>query len=335
MTIKELIEKRAALLAELAKPETTAERFAEIRSEVEKLDYTIERAKKDADDAKREEELRAARKPNGGAPAPANGVVFKSGNPTEEERRAAEKEEIEKRANALKAGNKATFEVRAVSTTKVAMTDLASGEINPAFEQVGTLDKLVKIVPLQGAGAESYKAPFLKTIGEGGITAEGAAYTTAEPTFDYATINKIKITAYAEVNEEVEKLPPARYTAEVEKAIEGAWRKKLISQILNGSGSAELVGIINAPTTIIDADQRKTIATIDENTLDNIIFDYGGDEDVEGDATLILNKLTLKEFAKVKGSDKSALTKSLSAEIRERSTVFRLYARANSRRSQT
>ena len=304
MNIKELIEKRAALLAELAKPETTAERFAEIRSEVEKLDYTIERAKKDADDAKREEELRAAREPNGGAPAPANGVVFKSGNPTEEERRAAEKEEIEKRANALKAGNKATFELRAVSTTKVAMTDLASGEINPAFEQVGTLDKLVKIVPLQGAGAESYKAPFLKTIGEGGITAEGAAYTTAEPTFDYATINKIKITAYAEVNEEVEKLPPARYTAEVEKAIEGAWRKKLISQILNGSGNAELVGIINAPTTIIDADQRKTIATIDENTLDNIIFDYGGDEDVEGDATLILNKLTLKEFAKVKGSDK-------------------------------
>ena len=71
MTIKELIERRAALLAELAKPETTAERFAEIRSEVEKLDYTIERAKKDADDAKREEELRAARKPNGGAPAPA------------------------------------------------------------------------------------------------------------------------------------------------------------------------------------------------------------------------------------------------------------------------
>ena len=210
MTIKELIEKRAALLAELVKPETTAERFAEIRSEVEKLDYTIEHAKKDADDAKREEELRAARKPNGGAPAPANGVVFKSGNPTEEERRAAEKEEIEKRANALKAGNKATFELRAVSTTKVAMTDLASGEINPAFEQVGTLDKLVKIVPLQGAGAESYKAPFLKTIGEGGITAEGAAYTTAEPTFDYATINKIKITAYAEVNEEVEKLPPAQ-----------------------------------------------------------------------------------------------------------------------------
>ena len=53
MNIKELIEKRAALLAELAKPETTAERFAEIRSEVEKLDYTIECAKKDADDATR------------------------------------------------------------------------------------------------------------------------------------------------------------------------------------------------------------------------------------------------------------------------------------------
>lgn len=304
MNLKELIERRAALLAELAKPETTAERFAEIRSEVEKLDYTIEHAKKDADDARREEELRAARKPNGGAPAPANGVVFKSGNTAEEERNSANNAKIEERAKALKAGKKATFELRAVSSAKTAMTDLASGEINPAFEQVGTLDNLVKIVPLQGAGCESYKAPFLKTIGEGGITTEGAAYTTAEPTFDYATINKVKITAYAEVNEEVEKLPPARYTAEVENAIKGAFRKKLISQILNGSGSGELVGIINAPTSIIEADQRKTIAAIDENTLDNIVFDYGGDEDVEGDATLILNKLTLKEFAKVKGTDK-------------------------------
>ena len=99
-------------------------------------------------------------------------------------------------------------------------------------------------------------------------------------------------------------MPAARYVAEVEGAVVGALRKKTIAQILHGSGKNQLVGIINAPENIIDTKQRKTIATIDENTLDDIVFDYGGDENVESDAVLLLNKLTLKEFAKVKGSDK-------------------------------
>ena len=99
-------------------------------------------------------------------------------------------------------------------------------------------------------------------------------------------------------------MPAANYLAAVDTAVVNAWRKKLVGQIVNGSGNDELVGIVNAPTTIIEASQRATIATIDENTLDEVVFGYGGDENVEGDAFLILNKLTLKEFAKVKGSDK-------------------------------
>ena len=301
-TLKELQEARAALLAEAAKAETTAERLAEIRKQVDGLNLAIAELRKDEDAARREEELRAARTPNGGNPAP---VVVHDDNKVNEQVRAAENAEaVEKRANALKTGGKTTIEHRAVASTSTALGTVTSNNINPAFEQVGTLDKLVNAAHLEGTGAESYKKPFAKPIGEGGITKEGENYTDAEPTFDYAEINKVKITAYAEVNEEVEKLPAARYVAEVEGAVVGALRKKTISQILFGSGKGELVGIINAPANIIDEKQRKTIASIDENTLDEIVFNYGGDEDVEGDATLILNKLTLKEFAKVKGSDK-------------------------------
>ena len=298
MNIKELLEKRAALLAELQKPETTAERFAEIRSEVDKINFTIEQLKKDDSDKRAEEarkaaeeaDARAARLPNKG------GVIYDQG----------EAQTNEKRAKALKNGEKVAIEMRAaVASGSTALGTATSGTLNPAFEQVGTLDTLVNVVHLEGAGAESYKKPFVKAYGEGVITEEGKAPTTsAEPTFDYADINKVKIVAYAEVNEEVEKLPSANYMAEVDAAVVGAWRKKLISQIVNGTGTGELVGITNAPAKVIEATQRKTIATIDENTLDNIVFDYGGDEEVEGDATLILNKLTLKEFAKVKGSDK-------------------------------
>lgn len=304
MTIKALLEERAALLAEAAKAETTAERLAEIRARVEVINYTVTELRKDEAEAKAKEERDAARPANGGAPAPTPVVVHDDANAEAQKRNAANAEAVEKRAKALKNGDKATLEHRAVASTSTALGTVTSGDITPAFEQVGTLDKLVNEVHLEGTGAESYKKPFAKAIGEGGVTAEGADYTTAEPTFDYASINKIKVTAYAEVNEEVEKLPAARYVAEIESAVVGALRKKIIGQIIAGSGTDELVGIVNAPTSIITAAQRKTIAAIDENTLDNIIFKYGGDEDVEGDAYLVLNKLTLEEFAKVKGTDK-------------------------------
>ena len=304
MNIKQLLEERAALLQEAAKPETTAERLAEIRARVEAINYTVTELRRDEADAKAEEEKRAARPANGGAPAPAPVVVHDDAQVDAQKRTAANAEVIEKRGNALKNGEKVYIEHRAVASTSTALGTVASGDITPTFEQVGTLDTLVNEVHLEGTGAESYKKPFAKTIGEGGITAEGADATPAEPTFDYASINKVKITAYAEVNEEVEKLPAARYDAEVSNAVVGALRKKIIGQIIGGSGTDELVGIVNAPVSIITAAQRKTVATVDENTLDNIIFDYGGDEDVEGDAYLVLNKLTLKEFAKVKGTDK-------------------------------
>ena len=301
-TLKELQEERAALLVEAAKPETTADRLAEIRKQVDGLNLAIAELRRDEADAKAEEEKRAARPASGGAPAPV--VVHDDAKIEAQKRNAENAEAIEKRAKALKNGEKVHIEYRAVASSSTALGTVASGEITPAFEQVGTIDKLVNEVHLEGTGAESYKKPFAKTIGEGGITAEGADATTAEPTFDYASINKVKITAYAEVNEEVEKLPAARYDAEVSNAVVGALRKKIIGQIIGGSGTDELVGIVNAPVSIITAAQRKTVATVDENTLDNIIFDYGGDEDVEGDAYLVLNKLTLKEFAKVKGTDK-------------------------------
>lgn len=302
MKLKELLEKRAALLAEANKPETTAERFAEIRSEVEKLNFTIAELQADeraaADKAAREAELRGARLPNGGET-----LIDTNKTPTAEERARVEK--VEKRAKALKAGEKITLETRAVTTAATALGVVASGDINPAFEQVGTLDKLVNETHLEGTGAESYKKPFEKNIGEGEIVAEGKGPTNnAEPSFGYADIKKTKIVAYAEVSEETEKLPAANYLAAVDTAVVNAWRKKLVGQIVNGSGNDELIGIVNAPTTIIEATQRVTIATIDENTLDEVVFGYGGDENVEGDAFLILNKLTLKEFAKVKGSDK-------------------------------
>ena len=63
--LKNLQERRAACLAEIDKPETDEKRFAELRGEIAKIDFSIEETKRAIADEEHEEELRAARTPNG------------------------------------------------------------------------------------------------------------------------------------------------------------------------------------------------------------------------------------------------------------------------------
>jgi HK97 family phage major capsid protein len=153
-------------------------------------------------------------------------------------------------------------------------------------------------------GGESFKQPYLAGYGIGDYTTEGADYAEAEAVYGYADINKAKITAYAEDTEEVQKLPAAAYDAEVMRGIRVAIRKKLAREILVGTGATNrLVGIFSTAATAIDPATDIEIATIDNNTLDEIIFSYGGDEDVEDAAVLILNKKDLKAFSKLRTTD--------------------------------
>ena len=296
--MKELLEKRAEIVQKMkdfltGKTTMTDAEYDELRKKLERLDLAIaEDGKTIPDGDEAEARAKSGRKPT--VPA-----VDTRENKEEEQRKAAA-EELETRAKKLKNGEAVKFEARAVTTSSTPLKTEVSRTLNPAFEQVGTLDRLVDVTPIEGG--ESFEQPFVKSFSSGGITEEGADYTSAEPTFGYAPINKVKITAYAEVTEEVKKLPAANYLAEVEKAVRAAMRIKKIQQIINGTGSSngQFVGIANAPTDIIAATETKTIATIDEDTFDEIVYSYGGDENVEDDAVFIMNKLTLRQFAAVK-----------------------------------
>lgn len=310
MKLKELLAKRAALLKEVE--EADEKRFAEIKAAIEKLDYQIDQeqravaaANETAEKERLEAEQRAARPPAKPGDKPGQAEIFRlafGGGAGNEERKAEVQSKIEERGEKLKKGEAVTYETRALLSSNTAMPVAASAELSPAYEQVGTLDGLVKNKTLIGANAN--KVGYVKNYGTGAITEEGKAAADAEPSFGYVDINRVKITAYAELSEEAAVLPPADYDGAVGEAVIGAVRRKIISQILAGNGNKELVGIFNTPAEMTDGKQKKVIATINENTLDDFIYDYGGDENVEGDAAILMNKLTLKEFAKVKGSDK-------------------------------
>jgi HK97 family phage major capsid protein len=214
-----------------------------------------------------------------------------------EDRAAKEKTEREKRGKALKENRSVT-----VGSSNVILPQHQATDIRPTFNEVSSLLDRVTIKPLPGG--ESFKQPYITGYGTGGYTAEGDDPTDAEPTFGYAEISKAKVTAYAEDTEELLKLSAAPYDAEVMKGIQIAARKKLTREILVGSGATNrLAGIFSTAATAIDTATDITITEIDEDTLDEIIYSFGGDENVEDLAVLVLNKKDLKAFAQLRDAD--------------------------------
>ena len=214
----------------------------------------------------------------------------------------------EKRGKKLKNGetvrmNKTIVTPKAaISTTTIAMPHHTAEDVRDTFNDVSSLIDAVKIVPLDGG--ESYQRGFVKSYGEGDYTTEGSDAATAEPTFDYVDINKTYITAYAEEPNAIRKLAPAAYDAVISNSTSRAVRKKLSKQILVGSGeTGSIVGIFNAPAKVIDPTTDMEVTAITGTTLDDIIYSYGGEEDVEGFCGLILNKADLKAFAKLRTDD--------------------------------
>lgn len=217
------------------------------------------------------------------------------------------------RGKAIKDGKGVKFSAKAVTKgVKAALTssDTAlpvhtAGDVNETFNDVSSLVDRVRNVTLDGG--ETYQRGFVKSYGDGaGTTAENADYNPSEPQFGYVTIKKEKITVYTEEPEEMVKLPNADYDSVVEGSTTKAIRRYLSRQILIGDGStSKFKGIFHNPAEakeqVIDpATDITTITAIDDATLDEIIYSYGGDEEVEDVAVLILNKKDLKAFAKLR-----------------------------------
>ncbi|OIJ12662.1 hypothetical protein BKP37_12735 [Anaerobacillus alkalilacustris] len=222
----------------------------------------------------------------------------------------------ETRGAALKEKRSVTFEIdeipelRAVSIGggSLVVEKKYSNTLNDRFNEVSSLVDVVNGVPL--IGGESYTKGFEVSAGEGDYTTENGEYKDAEPVFDYVTINKAKITAYAEMTDESMKLPNVDYQSRVAKSIGEALRKKITKQIIVGPGGANaLTGIFNAPANVIPTSTDIEISNIDADTLDKIVFSYGGDEEVEGGGYLILNKKDLAAFAAVRDANGKKLYK--------------------------
>ena len=324
--IKRLEERKAALTAQSKKTEDITElRSINKQLEIVNDDLTALRAEqaKAAETAKTKDEIdertaavNSATESRSDAPKFIQGKGFIPAEERSNKNLDSVLEQREKAGTSLKENRAvksplSTFgELRAVTVTPatgdpatIVVPSTYSSTINPDFPVVSSLVDAVAHLSLNGG--ESFRQPYITDIDAGNYAAEGANAAQAETHFNYVDINRTKITAYAELTEELEKLPAAAYADEVFKNIRTSMRKLLTKEILVGAGGTnQIVGIFSDMATAIDADTDLALSAITDTTLDEILFTYGGDEEVEAPAVLILNKLDLLAFSKVRTSTK-------------------------------
>jgi HK97 family phage major capsid protein len=306
MTKKELEKRKAELLKAIDEAEND-EKLTELRSEVEALQKEEITEEEEID----ERSLLRKTVENLECRSLDTSKIKEIKKPEKEERKVdEEKEVLEQRGADLKVGKKIKVELEERSTV-VSSGDLLipkkyKNTIDESFEGVSGLVDRLNTVPLEGG--ESYSVPFEVAYGEGNYTGENADYSETDPETDYVETGRAKITAYSEISTEAIKLPNANYQALVIKRVRDSIRKKIGKQAIIGAGTTNTIkGIYNADVKVMPTAEAKTadisLADIDIDTLNTIVFAYGGDESVESEQVLILSKRDLEKFAKVKTSD--------------------------------
>ena len=183
-------------------------------------------------------------------------------------------------------------------------------EIHDGFAgQVSSLLDMVNAVNLHGLGSweEPYVVSDMAAQGGNIKTNSGKARTESDPTFAKAKLAAYEATTTSFIDKKISQLSPADYAAKIRIMALRALRRKVNDLIVNGDGQAspDMFGILNAKNTDGNAifANLSDVTAINENTLNSLVFGYGGDEFVGGHARLTLTKANLKAFGALRGTN--------------------------------
>lgn len=299
-----LIQDKQTKMESLLKRSEASDKVEELRAlntEMEELKNELENLRSLVNDLDAEEQRNTQKK----TILATYGVKTPKDNGSESRQDQENPDEFEQRAMAFKQSNKMEFSVEEVRAVTIGSGNLISPKpiqntINEKFNEVSSVVELVNVVSAEGM--TEYEVPYVVSYSEGGIIGEGQDYTEGEPVFGYASIKPIKITIYTEVTEEVSKLTPVQYLTKIRLAALIALRKKVARLIPLGnpaSTPAEFTGILHADAI---TDSALEFSAIDEKTLRKIAMSYGGDENIIGNAVLLLNKNDLIAFGDIRST---------------------------------
>ena len=185
----------------------------------------------------------------------------------------------------------------------------AGSEIHGGDSAIASILDLVRVEDM--SGLSGWEEPYVITEGTAATADPVAKSGTAraastDPTFGIAQIIPMEITTTSYVDRNIGTLSPARYFEKVQALALRTLRRDAVKMIVNGAvdGTKTSYGIktaknkANSNITKID-----TYTAIDENTLDDLYFDYGADSELGGEAVLQLTKADLKAIGQLRGTN--------------------------------
>lgn len=197
-----------------------------------------------------------------------------------------------------------------VATGSIVTPTGAGSDIRDGFSgQVSSLVSQVYTVNLKGMTGyeEPYVVEDMEAQGSVVATASGTARTDSDPTFAKAAIKPYGVDVTTYVDRNLANLSPADYAAKIQTMAMRALRRKINALIVtgDGQGSPSMYGITNAKNTE-GSDIFGSVslgAAIAVDSLEKLVYAYGGDEEVGGNARLLLTKANLQALGALRGTN--------------------------------
>ena len=232
----------------------------------------------------------------------------------------ADRKDLEEMGRSMMAGERVRIDIVDVAANLRRNEGIAMGtlvtpagggsQIHDGFAgAVSGLINQVNTVNLHGLSGweEPYVVSDPVAVGVDPMTVNGATRATTDPVFAKAGMTAYEANVTSYVPKAAADLSPAQYAAKVQEMALRSLQRKAVALMINGDGTAspKMHGILNAKNTE-GANIFASIAgvnAIDEDTLAQMVFGYGGDEMTGGFARLLLTKANLEAFGKLKGDN--------------------------------
>ncbi len=180
---------------------------------------------------------------------------------------------------------------------------------DPLGSGVGAIIDQVYVQDL--TGMSSYLEPYVisefDASGADVATAAGTARTASgDPTFGVSKISPYELTTTSYVDRNISRLTPANYYAKVYTMAIRAMRRDTVKMIFNGDGQStpDMYGIKNAKNMAGNPIfATVNVAEVGPDLLTDLMFAYGGDEELGGNCRLYLNKKDLQALGKLRGTN--------------------------------
>lgn len=200
-----------------------------------------------------------------------------------------------------------------LATGTLASPTQAGSDVREGFERfISSVIDQVSVVDLTGTSGieEPYVVEDMEADSGTVESKAGTARTDSDPVFAKAEIRPYEVSVTTYVDRNLSSLTPANYAERIRGMALRALRRKVAQLISNGDGavSPKFFGFKTAKNMDGEAIYKEIeLSDIDENTLTDIVFSYGGDEIVAGGARLYLSKKDLHAFGSLRRTDKERL----------------------------